>query len=459
MHQKKYTLSKLLTTTLVVLFVNSLFFTGCKKDSGSAPTTKGDARDTVLAINRDVYLWYEVIPSNFNAHNYTDPQGVQAAIRALQPLDRFSFVLTDEEYQQRFVQGQDPGSYGMTFHFENDQTLRVATALTSSSAYANGVRRGWKIAQMNGIAATRTNIDALNNLLNAGAPIKFSFIDPNNVAKDLTIATATLSDDEVMHRSVIQQGGKKIGYLVYNSFLTKLENPGTPNEKVVHPGLNEAFGYFQAQGISDLIIDLRYNGGGYVSVAQQMVNSILSPSANGQVMFKYEFNNKLAGPPYNFNTTINVDKSDPGNPPSLGTINKLVFIVGHGTASASELTINSLKPYFTDLKMVGSTTYGKPVGFQAIETNTTPNFWDFPIMFKTVNKLGNSDYYDGFTPDKAQPDLANKDWGDVSEACLNDALQYIVNGSFPASTKATEAAAKAELGRQLPDTRFKGMIK
>src|SRR2546428_3612482 len=269
MIQKKLNSTKLLLAALFLLTTPSLFFTACKIESTPNPTTQGDARDSVLAINRDVYLWYDVIPSNFNAHNYQDPQGVQKAIRALQPLDRFSFVITDEEYQQRFVNGQDPGSYGMGFHFENDQVLRVAYVLKASSAYASGVRRGWTIAQMNGIAATRANINELNNLLNGGTPVKFSFIDPAGQAKDLTIATATLSDDEVMYRNVILQEGKKIGYVVYNTFLT-----ANTNNNIVHPGLDEAFGYFQGQGITDLIIDLRYNGGGYVSVAQEMVNSI-----------------------------------------------------------------------------------------------------------------------------------------------------------------------------------------
>jgi len=214
-----------------LLLTSSIFFTGCKKDSSNTDTnTTEDARDSVLAICRDVYLWYEVIPSNFNAKSYDTPQDVMAGIRALQPLDRFSFVFTEDEYQQQFVQGEYL-SYGMGFKFESNAVLRVSYSLRGSQAYASGVRRGWTITKMNGIDATRPNVDQLNSLLNGTGAISFTFIDNAGQQKNLSLAKASIADDEVMYRSVILSGGKKIGYLVYNSFLTATQNPGTPNEK------------------------------------------------------------------------------------------------------------------------------------------------------------------------------------------------------------------------------------
>ena len=102
-------------------------------------------------------------------------------------------------------------------------------------------------------------------------------------------------------------------------------------------------------------------------------------------------------------------------------LNRVFFIVTNGTASASELLINNLKPYM-DVKLIGDTTYGKPVGFFPVDIY---NYSIYPISFKTVNSAGNADYYNGFAPDKIAPDGVSKNWGDITEPSLASALKYI----------------------------------
>ena len=105
-------------------------------------------------------------------------------------------------------------------------------------------------------------------------------------------------------------------------------------------------------------------------------------------------------------------------------LSRVFFIVTGSSASASELIINNLKPYM-DVKLIGDTTYGKPVGFFPIEIL---NYAIYPISFRTINSAGNADYYSGFAPDKLAADGVNKNWGDVTEPSLAAALKYIETG-------------------------------
>jgi len=152
-------------------------------------------------------------------------------------------------------------------------------------------------------------------------------------------------------------------------------------------------------------------------------------------MYTYEFNQQLQ----QGNFPLLKKKAGFENvsfAPAINTVNykkagnlnlgRVFFIVSASTASASELTINNLRPYM-DVKLIGDTTYGKPVGFFPIDIY---DFDIYPISFRTINSAGNADYYTGFAPDKLTADGVDKDWGDASEPCLAEALKYITTGSF-----------------------------
>ncbi|HEX8461505.1 MAG TPA: S41 family peptidase, partial [Segetibacter sp.] len=154
-----------------------------------------------------------------------------------------------------------------------------------------------------------------------------------------------------------------------------------------------------------------------------------------KVMYKYVFGSNLQQNKFpllqkktgyannSFTEANNTEKFTTAGSLSLS---RVFFIVTGSTASASELLINNLKPYM-DVKLVGDTTYGKPVGFFPVDVF---NYSIYPISFKTVNSAGNADYYNGFVPDKLTADGINKNWGDVSEPSLANALRYINTGSF-----------------------------
>jgi hypothetical protein len=141
-------------------------------------------------------------------------------------------------------------------------------------------------------------------------------------------------------------------------------------------------------------------------------------------------------------------------------LSRVFFIVTDNTASASELLINNLKPYM-DVKLIGDTTYGKPVGFFPIPIY---NYDIYPISFKTVNSAGNADYYSGFAPDKVTFDGVDKDWGDITEPSLAAALQYISTGSFGRFSSSSlnlqmQAMRQTEgVNRSLHENKFSGMF-
>jgi C-terminal processing protease CtpA/Prc len=156
--------------------------------------------------------------------------------------------------------------------------------------------------------------------------------------------------------------------------------------------------------------------------------------------------------------TVNYEKAGNLN------LSRVFFIVSGSTASASELLINNLKPYM-DVKIIGDTTYGKPVGFFPIEIAS--KYAIYPISFRTINSAGNADYYNGFAPDNLAPDGVNKDWGDVTEPSLAAVLNYINTGSFKLAAAADQQMQKQKgaqqilkpLQQELEKNKFTGMYK
>jgi hypothetical protein len=151
-------------------------------------------------------------------------------------------------------------------------------------------------------------------------------------------------------------------------------------------------------------------------------------------MYSYQFNEQLQQgnfPGHSKSRFPNVSFAENFNSidyEKTGTLSlsRVFFIVTGSSASASELLINNLKPYM-EVKLVGDTTYGKPVGFFPIPVF---NYALYPISFRTINSAGQADYYDGFAPDKLASDGVNKNWGDVTEPSLSSVLNYIATGVF-----------------------------
>jgi len=434
---------------LAGLAVVTLIFS-CKKNNethnSNTPPSSGTAEeklmDSVYLYSQEVYFWNSVLPtySDFNPRQYKgsdeleSASNVMKAIRKLEALDRYSFVTTKEE-SDNIQTGADVDFGFFVKSYSVDLTAPVDSVYWfvsyvygQSPAGMGGVKRGWRINKINGsqISYDQASVDILNNVFfGSTTSASFEFLKPDSTITTTTLNKSSFQSNSILYQSVINAGASKVGYMVFNQFFGATSRAE----------LATAFTQFQAAGINDLVVDLRYNRGGSTETQDTLSDFIAPQAANNQKMYTYEFNQQLQ----QGNFPLLKKKPDFANVSftkdvntvtykKAGTLNlsRVLFIVSGSTASASELLINNLRPYM-DVKLIGDTTYGKPVGFFPIEISS---YAIYPISFRTINSAGNADYYTGFAPDKLMIDGVDKDWGDVTEPCLEEALKYISSGSF-----------------------------
>ncbi|MEO5783452.1 MAG: S41 family peptidase, partial [Ginsengibacter sp.] len=380
-------------------------------------TAEDKIKDTTLLFARDIYLWYSQIPATFNPRSYADPDAIMKAIRPYSiepgfpnPVDRFSFAMKQVEWNNLSSGSSD--DFGFSIFFFTSSDLRVKYVERDAPAGKAGIKRGWRIIKINGSTNIATDQATINTIVDAifnSKTTSFTFQKPDGSNVDLTLNAASYQTHPVMVDSVYTINSKKIGYMVFNSFLG--------NTTEINNEFSRVFSRFASYGVNDVVIDLRYNGGGYVSLAEKLSNFLAPSSVSGSTMMIQQYNDKYAAQ-YNVTTKFN----------KAGSIDlpRVFFIVSSSTASASELVINNLKAVI-DVKLIGrNTTYGKPVGIFAIPVG---DWYIFPVSFKTVNKNGQSNYYTGFAPDATVGDGLDKDWGDVTESDFASAIKYITTGA------------------------------
>jgi carboxyl-terminal processing protease len=443
-----------MNVTLMGLML-AVFFISCKKDNdsngpGNPPNpATSKLKDSVKLYAEDIYLWYKNIPANFNAQQYDDPNEIMEAIRPYgtetgfsDPVDRWSFAVTKAEWDG--VSSGISGDFGMGVFFLTNSDLRVSYVERESPAGKAGIRRSWRIKSINGSTnITPSNANTIVAAVYQSASTSFVFTKPSGEDVNITLNAATYKEHPIFLDSVYNIGGKKTGYLVFNSFL------GDTTE--IYNEFTRVFNRFSSAGVQDVVIDLRYNGGGYVSVQNALANWLVPAAGNGGVMEVQQFNDKYT----TFNETIKFQKKGSLN------LNRLFVIVSQNTASASELLINSLKPYM-NVQLVGpSNTHGKPVGFFPIPVG---DWYIFPVSFRTVNKNGEGNYFNGIALNKQVGDGLDKEWGDITESSFATALKFINSGSYARTGVRDDAAAKTLApevlngNSELGSTKFKGAI-
>ncbi len=430
-----------LTNLFLATIASLTIFTGCKKStedlaadppvtttSTPTPTTSVDPealKDSTLALSKDIYLWSSQIPASFNARSFADPEAIMQAIHPYsvepgfsQPVDRWSFAMKKDEWDRQSAgmsnlfseAGVSAGDFGLSVFFRADGDLRVRMVEPKSPAGLAGIKRSWRITAINGgTNITSSNATNIVNDVYYAKQTSFRFVKPDATEITLTLNAAHYTDKPVYMDTVYTIGSQKAGYLVYNSFLG--------NQSQVSTEFQRVFNRFASEQVTDVVIDLRYNGGGYVSLAEQLANYLAPASANGGLMMKQLYN---AANTQN-NTTSYFNKRGTLNLPDV------YFIVSKSSASASELLINTLKPYM-DVKIIGPTaTHGKPVGFFPIPVG---DWYIFPVSFRTTNKNGEGNYFNGIAVNAQIADGLDKDWGDVTESCLASALRNISGAGY-----------------------------
>ena len=402
-------------------FVFTLFvgLSSCKTDTNEVKPT-ADLRDSVYLYSKEFYLWTDNLPSQevFKPLSYASANDVMQKLKTYSPFvnskyqDRWSFVI-EKNIWDNIVSGNNSDT-GAEYSFANDNDLRVKLVYSKSSAGTQGVKRGWKALKVNGVDATRANITALNTELKKESQL-IVFQKPDGTQQTLTLIGGNYKSDYVINPKVFNVDGNNVGYFMFDSFLG--EAIGNKTAQTTLNDLDKVFADFRAKNVTELVLDLRYNGGGYGLVSNYLANLIAPTLANGKVFASAVHNAQNS----KYNKTSNFNVSANGL-----ILSRVTIITTTGTASASEELINGLKPVM-NVKLIGSTTHGKPVGYYGFPVMGN---YVFPVALKNVNSMGFFDFFEGLPVDKMQPDDVTRDIGDPEEICLKTALAYIKTGTL-----------------------------
>jgi len=410
---------KKITIALIILFAVLI---SCKKEDVvpvDNTLTPEMARDSLYYIMKEYYYWYNLMPqiTEVTKSNYKDPYDLLEAMR-YKTLDRWSFVADFDE----FIAQMNGTFVGHGFRIGVDQAgnARIAMIYNNSPLYTSGVRRGWIVKKINNTDVAPIlisgNSQAYSTLIGpgqAGITNIFLFKKPDGTETTLSSTKSTFTLNTVLVYDTLHLTSGTTGHLVFESFI----NPSASE-------LETAFAYFKANNIKDLILDLRYNSGGYLNIAQSLASYIAGDSKQGAVFAKLMYNDKHpeANSTFAFTTITS----------SIG-LSRLVVLTSRSTASASEAVINGLKP-FMNVVTIGDTTDGKPTGMNGWDIGQKYYMW--PVTFKMVNSLNQGDYFDGIFPAKVVMDDITHDFSDREELCLKEAIHYLQTGSV--STKGVQ---------------------
>lgn len=388
----------------------------CRKDEPPEPKiTPAEARDSLYYLMNIWYYWNRSMPV-VNPADYDDPYELMDAMR-YRELDRWSFVI-DYDDNEALMKGTFVG-HGYMLGIDGDQNARIAMIYPNSPLFKKGVRRGWVVRQINGsniaeavISGDEEEYNRIMGPSEAGIVNNFLFEPPDAPATTISDTKSTFTVNSVILYDTLNLKSGKTGHLVFDSFIEPSENE-----------LAVAFGFFRSQNVTDLILDLRYNSGGLLNIAQLLASYIAGNDqfAAQDVFTNLIYNEDMKG--YNDYYSF-LPTAYPLN------LNRIVVITSDMTASASEVVINGLRP-FTQVITIGETTEGKPVGMMGWDIDRAYVFW--PVTFELKNSLNEGGYFDGIAPDARVADDITRDFDNRDELCLKEAIHYLENGTFSGS--------------------------
>jgi carboxyl-terminal processing protease len=364
---------------------------------------------------QEFYLWYEELP-------VLDPQGFespQALLDALlfKPLDRLSQITTQAAEEVLFGESQFIG-FGF-LSMTVGATVRITDALEGTPSDQAGLVRGSTILAVDGVPiadvlAAPGGFSGALGPAEIGVDVTLQFRNPDGGEVTRTLVKDVVTVPPVTAARVFEVNGQPTGYLVFRNFV----EPGIA-------ALDAAFAEFRAAGVTQLIVDLRYNGGGRISVLQHFADLLGSRIAPAAVFAGYAWNDKNS-----WRNQLLLFGATPL--PSALDLERLVFITTPATASASEVLVNGMPPHVTTVS-VGSETFGKPVG------ETYFRFCELvlrAVSFRTFNSLGENDFFDGIPADCPAGDTLDVAFGTPGEASFDTAVGWLEQGFCPQAAQA-----------------------
>lgn len=438
------------------------------------------------------YYWYSAVPaqdlSQFSTATdlLTKMKGYAINPETNAPYDHYSFLDTDGTLTNQLMNGisaqnaaANPTKLGFDVGFTvaagaTNARLFVKYADKNSPAGKAGFDRGWEITSVNGTTNFPANVSQLQPLyttLLTATNLTLGVRKNDKTTATITLNAASYNINPVLFDTVYAVKDKsnqdvKVGYFVMYTFSSVLNDKGEAT--LTKTVLDQTIAKFKSQGIRYLIVDFRYNGGGATSTAEYLDNAFAPAAAAGKLMYTYKYNDKIM---QNLAATkLDAQANFAAATGGMGLQN-IFFVVSGATASASELTLNNLKPYM-NVSLIGSKTLGKPAGF--IDFNITMYDNDhkpvyladlYAINFETMNAFGNGGYFTGIPVDAAALDYVDVRWGDTEvDQNLVQALNYISAGSWRTDLP-TARMSSAAAGNQreviqglTPVNGFNGMV-
>ncbi len=403
------------------------------------------------AFTDERYLWYNEIPK-LASQTFATPLAYYEDLKSWVRVgsgaarDRFHFSQSTESYLQS-SQGISSAGYGLRLAFIANTAPRlayVAYVEPQSPAALAGVARGMEIVSIDGVSVATGSATALNAGLlpkSAGESHVFSFVNPTTgQTLKPTLISANVQSSPVHTVKTIPTDGGKVGYILFNAFNLPAEG-----------ALAAAFNQLKADNVTDLVLDMRYNGGGRIYIASELAYMIAGEAKRDQLFATLQYSDKRSTDTfrYNFDPTASGASGTntvAGAPLPTLNLTRVFILTGAGTASASELVINGLRGAGITVHLIGSQTVGKPFGFTPTDNCGTTYS---SIEFVSNNAQGVADFEDGFAPTCAlATDDFSKPLGDERESRLAAALALRTTGQCPANAGAPTDHSKRKRDQQ-----------
>ncbi len=423
---------------VLIILILPLFYVSCHKEEQVKP--KPDGKDSLIAKQDSIrnvkefiydittfwYLWTDKIPGNINVDSYDDPHKLFEDMY-YPTLDHWSFVTDNYKKLQDDLDGKRKaaGFRFRPFLYEtggNDIYFLVEFVYPDGNAYKAGLRRGDVIIKVDGEKPNKKNYrnllskDQLN--LSIGKIEEAKVVDLN---KTITVTKIVQDFSPIVKDTIIVKNNKKIGYFLFDQFISKYDDE---MEGVIQS--------FKNDGIDELVLDLRYNSGGYVSTCAKLGSNLVPPINIGKTFLTYQWNAKVT-------QEFNADKKKYGKhlkkdfpePQVNLNLQNLYVLSSRSTASASEAIVNCLRPYM-NVVLIGDTTSGKYTAVNVFSDRDKPakhNWAIFLVTSRIANANGVTDYINGFVPDYLVQDNMLTPLGDENEPLFAKAIELITNSS------------------------------
>ena len=424
----------------------------------SSGCSLSDRQDFVRAALNEWYLFPDLLDTSVDKNNFNDVQSYIDALVAparAQSKDRFFTYITSIQEETAFFNSGSSAGFGIRLGYDTGANrVFVIEAFEEGPGFPQGLDRGVELLAVGANASSLQDISALmasggpQAVIDALGPSDpgvqrvFRIREPGGAERQITVTKAEFALDPLSDRygaKIIDDGGKKVGYVNLRTFIDTAE-----------PDLRAAFDSFRQQGVTEVIVDFRYNGGGLVRIAELM-GDLMGRNYAGRV-FSY--------------TTLRPSKASENESDLFGTqaqaitATKIAFIGTGGTASASELVTNAFIPYLnTDMALVGTNTFGKPVGQFAFDKKECDDRLR-AVTFKTENADRQGEYFTGLASVvpvtcRATDDIFTQ-LGDPNEASVAQALAFLRGGASvcsPISGRSATAALRDPTGRAITSRR------